>query len=62
MTVEVKTGTRRQFYETLGSGKSIKQSFDSARAKIASRYGDQREIGEFRSISFGELRNPSMPR
>ena len=43
----------QQFYETLGSGKSIRQSFDAARAKIASRYGDQREIGEFRSISFG---------
>ena len=48
----------QQFYETLGSGKSIKQSFDSARAKIASRYGDQREIGEFRSISFGETAQP----
>ncbi|MEO6114175.1 MAG: CHAT domain-containing protein [Sphingomicrobium sp.] len=43
----------QQFYETLGSGKSIRQSFDAARAKIASRYGDKREIGEFRSISFG---------
>lgn len=43
----------QQFYETLGSGKSIKAAFDAARAKIASRYGDKREIGEFRSISFG---------
>ena len=48
----------QQFYETLGSGKSIKQSFDAARAKIASRYGDQREIGEFRSISFGDAPAP----
>ena len=48
----------QQFYETLASGKSIKLSFDAARAKIASRYGDKREIGEFRSISFGDTPEP----
>lgn len=48
----------QQFYETLASGKSIKQSFDAARARIASRYGDSREIGEFRSISFGAAAPP----
>lgn len=43
-----------QFYEALASGKSIKASFDSARAIIASRYGDKRPVEEFRAMHWGE--------
>jgi hypothetical protein len=43
-----------QFYEALASGKSIKASFESAKAMIASRHGDKREVAEFRSMSWGE--------
>lgn len=43
-----------QFYEALASGKSIKASFDSARAIIASRYGDKRPVEDFRAMHWGE--------
>lgn len=42
-----------QFYQSLASGKTIKQSFDSSSALIASRYGTSRQIGEFRGMSWG---------
>ncbi|NJS15788.1 MAG: CHAT domain-containing protein [Sphingopyxis sp.] len=42
-----------QFYRALAAKKSIKAAFDAAVALIASRYGDKRSIGEFRSFRFG---------
>ncbi|MGZ8335777.1 MAG: CHAT domain-containing protein [Allosphingosinicella sp.] len=43
-----------QFYQALASGNTIKQSFDSACALIASRYDDRREIGDFRGMRWGD--------
>lgn len=43
-----------QFYETLGGGKSIADAFASARAIIASRYGERRPIEAFRGMQWGE--------
>lgn len=43
-----------QFYESLAAGKSIKAAFESARAMIASRYGDKRPVEEFRAMHWGE--------
>jgi hypothetical protein len=42
-----------QFYQALAAKKSIRASFDSAVAFIASRYGDKQPIGDFRSFRFG---------
>ena len=43
-----------EFYRALASGKTIKQSFDSATALIASRYDNKQPIGEFRGMSWGD--------
>lgn len=43
-----------QFYQSLASGKTIKESFDAASALIASRYGDARKVGDFRGIEIGD--------
>ena len=43
-----------QFYQSLASGKTIKESFDAASALIASRYGEKRKIGDFRGIEIGD--------
>ena len=48
------TAFAEQFYQALASGKSIKAAFDSARAMIASRYGDKKQIAEFRSMRWGD--------
>jgi hypothetical protein len=47
-----------QFYQALGSGRPIKQAFDTARAMIASRYDGAREIGEFRGLHFASDASP----
>ncbi len=42
-----------QFYQSLASNKTIGEAFAVASALISSRYGDKREISDFRGIEFG---------
>jgi len=46
-----------QFYQSMAAGKSIKDSYESARAMIASRYGDKRAVEEFRSMHWARRRS-----
>jgi hypothetical protein len=50
---DMATGFAEQFYEALGSGKSLGESFECARAFIVSRHGDQRPVEQFRAMHWG---------
>ena len=43
-----------QFYQALAGASTIKESFDSACALIATRYDHRREIGDFRGLQMGD--------
>jgi hypothetical protein len=46
----IATDLAEQFYLALGSGATIQRAFQSAKAKVTTRYGTAREISEFRAI------------
>lgn len=50
-----------QFYSTLAAGETIGKAFDAARALIATRYGDDKKIEQFRDFSFGDATQPQTP-
>ena len=49
---EMATEFAEQFYQALASNASIAQGFQAARAFLATRYGKNKELGEFRAIDW----------
>jgi DNA-binding NarL/FixJ family response regulator len=56
---EMATEFAEQFYHALAAKATLQRAFQTARAFVATRYGNRKEVGEFRGLHWSEMPEPS---